>query len=247
MQQIRVVFLGTGDAYSAGGSNQSAYIIQHPQATVLLDCGATILASLNRYNISAGPIDAILISHLHGDHIAGFPFLLLHYVYIEPRTKPLRILGPEGLEKRIRELYAAMYPGEAAGSLPFELNFTEVQLNQEYSVDILGIKPFRTKHQDDPPSYGYTLELDSKKIVYTGDTGWTDELPVLAKGADLFICECSFYESEAAGHLNYPTIRRRLSDCGARRLILTHAGCEVLDRSNQLELEFARDGLVVTL
>lgn len=247
MQPIRVVFLGTGDAFSAGGRNQSACLIQHPQVTLLLDCGATILASLNKYNIPADPIDGILLSHLHGDHIAGLPFLFLHYMYIEPRTRLLSILGPEGLEGRIKQLYETMYPGDAATPLPFELDFTEVQLQQKHSIDILRIEPFRALHQVNPPSYGYTLELDGRKIVYTGDTGWTDELPVRAEGADLFICECSFYESQAAHHLDYPTIKERLADCGHKKMVLTHFGREVLQRSQKLDLKLAYDGSVVML
>jgi ribonuclease BN (tRNA processing enzyme) len=247
MQPIRVVFLGTGDAFSAGGRNQSACLIQHPQVTLLLDCGATTLTSLNKYNVPTGSIDGILLSHLHGDHIAGLPFLFLHYMYIEPRTRSLSILGPEGLEGKIKQLYEIMYPGEASTPLPFDLAFTEVRLQQKYSIDILRIEPFRAKHQDNPPSFGYTIELDDRKIVYTGDTGWTDELPARAKGADLFICECSFYESQAAYHLNYTEIKKRLADCGHKKMMLTHLGCEVLERSRELDLKLAYDGSVVML
>jgi len=247
MQPVRVIFLGTGDAFSAGGRSQSACLIQHPQVTVLMDCGATILTSLNKYNISIEPVDGILLSHLHGDHIAGLPFLFLHYMYIEPRTRSLRIMGPKGLEDRIRQLYAAMYPTDASNPLPFEQDFTEVRLRQKYSLDILRIEPFRARHQDNPPSYGYTLELDGRKIVYTGDTGWTDELPERAKGADLFICECSFYDTKLDTHLDYLTIKERLVDCGYKKMVLTHFGQDVLDRSQELDLKLAYDGSVVTL
>jgi ribonuclease BN (tRNA processing enzyme) len=247
MQPIRVVFLGTGDAFSAGGRNQSAILIQHPRVSVLLDCGATILASLNKHNISIDPVDAILLTHLHGDHFAGLPFLFLHYMYIEPRIKPLRILGPEGSEDRIRQLYKSMYPNDASNPLPFELDFTEVQLHRNYSVGILQIEPFRAQHQERPPSYGFSLDLDGRRIVYTGDTGWTDELPLRARGADLFICECSFYESQTPSHLSYPMIKERLVDCGAKKIVLTHLGQEVLQRSLDLELKLAYDGSVVML
>jgi ribonuclease BN (tRNA processing enzyme) len=111
----------------------------------------------------------------------------------------------------------------------------------------LKIEPFPVPHLKEPPSLGYSLELDGRRIVYSGDSGWTEELAGHAKGADLFICECSFYESETPHHLNYPTIKNRLANCGALRLILTHAGSEVLDKIDQVELEFAHDGLVITL
>lgn len=247
MLPIRVVFLGTGDAFSAGGRNQSACLIQHPKVSVLLDCGATTLTSFNRHNIPMDPIDGILLSHLHGDHIAGLPFLFLHYVNIEPRTKSLRILGPESLETSIKQLYKIMYPNDASSPLPFELDFTEVQLRRKYSLDILQIEPFRARHQDSPPSYGYTLELDGRRIVYTGDTGWSDELPARAKGADLFICECSFYDTKLDTHLDYLTIKERLADCGYKKMVLTHFGQEVLEKSQQLDLKLAYDGSIVTL
>ena len=213
----------------------------------MLDCGATTLTSFNRHNIPMDPIDGILLSHLHGDHIAGLPFLFLHYVNIEPRTKSLRILGPESLETSIKQLYKIMYPNDASSPLPFELDFTEVQLRRKYSLDILQIEPFRARHQDSPPSYGYTLELDGRRIVYTGDTGWSDELPARAKGADLFICECSFYDTKLDTHLDYLTIKERLADCGYKKMVLTHFGQEVLEKSQQLDLKLAYDGSIVTL
>ncbi len=214
---------------------------------MLLDCGATTLTSLNRYNIPIDPIDGILLSHLHGDHIAGLPFLFLHYMYIEPRIKSLKVLGPESLETRIKQLYKIFYPNDAASPLPFELDFTEVQLQKKYSLDILQIEPFQARHQDNPPSYGYTLELDGRRIVYTGDTGWSDELPARAKGADLFICECSFYDTKLDTHLDYLTIKERLADCGHKKMVLTHFGQEVLEKSRQLDLKLAYDGSIVTL
>lgn len=247
MQPIRVVFLGTGDAFSAGGRNQAAILIQHPRVSLLLDCGSTTLAALNKYNVSTEAIDGVLLSHLHGDHFSGLPFLFLHYTYIDPRTKPLRILGPEGLEDRIKQLYSAMYPNDASSPLPYALDFTEMQLSQHYSVDILQIEPFRTQHQDNPPSFGFTLDLDGRRIVYTGDTGWTEELPVRANGADLFICECSFYDTHIDTHLDYATINERLRHCGHKKMVLTHLGREVLQQSRQLDLKLAYDGSVVQL
>jgi len=179
--------------------------------------------------------------------MGGLPFVFLHYCYIEPRTRALEILGPESLDKRTLQLFKAMYPDAASVPLPFELIFTSLQSDTPHSGNGLKIEPFRVPHLENPPSLGYSLELDGRRIVYSGDSGWTRELALHAKGADLFICECSFYESEAPYHLNYPTIVEKLADCGARRLILTHIGREVLEKDDQFELEFARDGSIVTL
>jgi len=247
MKPIRVVFLGTGDAFSAGGRNQAAIYIRHPDVSFLLDCGATTLAALNRHNFTFEPLDYILISHLHGDHIAGLPFLFLHLCYIEPRTRTLEILGPDGVEDRTLQLFKAMYPDAAAEPLPFGLNFTAIHPHEPISVDGLEIEPFPVPHMQNPPSMGFSLELDGRRIVYSGDSGWTDELPKQANGADLFICECSFYESEAAQHLNYPTIAERLTGCGAKKIILTHLGREMLQHKEKPDLQLACDGSAIQL
>jgi ribonuclease BN (tRNA processing enzyme) len=247
MQPIKVTFLGTGDAFSAGGRQQAAILVQHPDASFLMDCGATILAALNNQNLSFETLDYIILSHLHGDHIGGLPFLFLHLCYIEPRSRALEILGPEGLDERIYQLYKAMYSDAASEPLPFELIFTPLKPKKQHIAGALKIEPFHVPHLKYPPSLGYSLELDGRRIVYSGDSGWTEELAAYAKDADLFICECSFYESQAPHHLNYPTIVERLADCGARRMVLTHLGQEVLERIDQLDLEFVNDGSVVTL
>lgn len=247
MQPIRVEFLGTGDAFSAGGRLQAALYIRHPMVSVLLDCGATTLAALNRHGLSFEPLDCILISHLHGDHIAGLPFLFLHLCHVEPRTRKLEIIGPEGLGDRSRQLFRAMYPDAASEPLPFELEFTGVRPCRRYERNGIGFEPFPVPHMEDPPSFGYDMEIDGHRIVYSGDSGWTEELAVRARGADLFVCECSFYESQAPTHLSYPVIVERLAGCGARRLILTHIGREVLGLNRHLDLELARDGMAVTI
>ncbi len=247
MQTIHISFLGTGDAFSAGGRHQAAYLIHSRENALLLDCGPTILASLKRHSLSAGPIDAVLLSHFHGDHFAGLPFLFLEYVYVEPRRRPLKIVGPAGVEERVHKLYEAMYADAAAEPLPFALEFIEARPRKRLFLDGMDIRPFPAPHQDDPVSLGYEILLDGRKIVYSGDTGWTEELIERAREADLFICECSFFETRMDVHLDYPRIAENLKRFQAKRIVLTHLGREVLRRLGEIDVEAAHDGLVVEL
>ena len=247
MHTNRVVFLGTGDAFSAGGRHQAAYLLESAGASLLLDCGAETLGSLKRHELSASPIDTILLSHFHGDHFAGLPFLFLQFVYEEPRTKPLRIIGPPEVEDRVMQLFRAMYADSAAAPLPYELRFIEAQPGKRLVFDGMTIEPFRVPHQEYPPSYGYAIKSGDRKIVYSGDTGWTEDLLMHTEDADLFICECSFFETRLATHLDYPRIAENLERFRARRMVLTHLGQEVLSRRREIELEMAHDGLIVTL
>ena len=91
---MRVTVLGAGDAFSSGGQRQSGYLVETHRATFLLDCGTTTLLALKSLQIPAEQIDFVAISHMHGDHFGGLPFLFLEYLYENPRTRPLHIVGP---------------------------------------------------------------------------------------------------------------------------------------------------------
>jgi ribonuclease BN (tRNA processing enzyme) len=247
MQADRVVFLGTGDAFSAGGRYQAAYLIQGAGSSMLLDCGPGTLTSLKRHELPAAPIDTILLSHFHGDHFAGLPFLFLEYVYGEIRKNPLRIVGPPGVEDRVMSIFRAMYADSAAEPLPYEIRFIEARPGRELYLDDRRIDCFHVPHQKNPPSYGYAIRSDGRKIVYSGDTGWTEDLLAHSKNADLFICECSFFETRMETHLDYPRIAENLGRFGSKRIVLTHLGQEVLQRRREIAIEVAHDGLVIEL
>jgi ribonuclease BN (tRNA processing enzyme) len=251
MHTVRIDFLGTGDAFFAGGRHQAAYLIESPigseEGCLLLDCGATALASLNRRNLRVASIDAIFLSHLHGDHIAGLPFLLLHYIYREPRRRPLKIIGPPGAENRVRMLFRAMYADVAAEPLPFKLEFLEASPKTDFSCGGIRIRPFAVPHQEQPISLGCKIEAGGRKIVYSGDSGWTEDLIAHTQNADLFICECSYFETRLPTHIDYLRIAENLDRFGAKRIILTHLGEEVLKQLQKVKVETAHDNLSVLL
>jgi ribonuclease BN (tRNA processing enzyme) len=247
METNRVIFLGTGDAFSAGGRYQAAYLIQSAGSSMLLDCGPGTLGSLKRHDLPVASTDTVLLSHFHGDHFAGLPFLFLQFAIVEPRTKPLRIVGPPEVEQRVMLLFQAMYADSAAAQLPFKLQFIEARPGKDLVLDGVKIDPFVVPHQKHPQSYGYEIRSGARKIVYSGDTGWTEDLLVHSEDADLFICECSFFETRMETHLDYPRIAENLERFGSKRMVLTHLGHEVLKRSGEIDMELGKDGLVVTL
>ncbi len=222
-------------------------MIRRPDGALLLDCGPSILASLKRQGLPPDTIDTVLLSHFHGDHFAGLPFLFLEYVYVAPRRRPLKIAGPQGVESRVIRLFQAMYADSAAEPLPYSIEFIEAEPRKKFFLDGMEIHAFPAPHQEDPASLGYEILLDGRKIVYSGDTGWSEELVARAKDADLFLCECSFFESRLDTHLDYPRIAENLPRFGAKKIVLTHLGQEVLRRRAEVSLEMAYDGLVITI
>ena len=247
MSDLRVTFLGSGDAFSAGGRHQAGYLVQAPGGWFLLDCGATTLMATKRFGIDAGAIDSIFISHLHGDHFVGIPFLLLEFRYEQQRKRPLRIAGPPGTEERIRALTRATFKEFSVQPLPFALEFIEMSPDSPISFGELRLEPFRVPHQETETSLGYVVEVAGRRIVYSGDTGWTEELITRSHGADLFICECCYFETRLPFHIDYPRLAENRQRFTAKRMILTHLGREVLARRNEIEMELAWDGLTVDM
>jgi ribonuclease BN (tRNA processing enzyme) len=247
MQPIDITFLGTGDAFSAGGRHQAAYFVRSPGASLLLDCAPTTLASVKRNALPSESIDRIFLSHFHGDHFGGLPFFFLEYVVVEPRRKPLQIVGPPGVEEKVMELFRAMYPDSASEQLPYPVQFIEAHPGQPISFDGMQIKPFLVPHMNRPVSLGCELLIEDRKLVYSGDTGWTEDLLRHTQDADLCICECTFFETRMPTHLDYPRLAENHARFGAKRIVLTHLGREVLRHQDEIELEPARDGLTITI
>lgn len=242
---VRVHFLGAGDAFSAGGRHQAGYLVLGPAGAVLLDCGATTLTAMKRDGVDTGAVDAVFLSHLHGDHFAGLPYLFLEYTYERPRRRPLVIAGPPGTEERVAALYRAAYKDLAQQPLPFPVEYLVLNPGVPVTIGSIHVEPFRVPHQQNDVSLALRVSLDGKVVLYSGDTGWTEGLVEWSQGVDLFICECCFYETRYEFHLDYPRLAENRTRFGCRRMVLTHLGREVLARRGELEIETANDGLVV--
>jgi ribonuclease BN (tRNA processing enzyme) len=247
MSNTEVRFLGSGDAFCAAGRHQAAYLVDTGETAFLLDCGATTLASLKLRRLDPAAIDTIFVSHLHGDHFAGLPFLFLEYTFETPRQRPLHICGPPGTEERVARLFSAMYSDLAKKPMPFRLEFTELLPQRPQELGSLTVTPFRVPHQENEISLGLGIRTGRQRILYSGDTGWTEDLVVHAQGTDLFICECCYFETRLPIHLDYPCLLANKERFGTSRLILTHLGREVLVRQSEIELDLATDGLLVEL
>jgi ribonuclease BN (tRNA processing enzyme) len=243
---VTVRFLGTGDAFNARGRCHASYLVSGPSATLLLDCGPSTLMAMKRDGLSV-ELDYILLSHLHGDHFAGLPFFFLSWIFDTPRRRPLTILGPQGTHARVKDLFHAMYKDLAGEPLPFPLHYQEVSGEHPTSLGAVGVLPFVVPHQRNDLSLGYRVTIDGRTIVYSGDSGWSEVLVTQSQGADLFICECCYYDTRVDFHLDYPRIAEQRARFGCKRLVLTHVGREVLARRDEIPDEIGQDGLVIEL
>ncbi len=242
-----VVFVGTSDAFGAGGRRQSALLVRAPQGGLLLDCGMTTTSGLSALGIERAEIDAILVSHFHGDHFGGIPAFLLASLYEDTRRTPLRIAGPHGIERRVHQLAAAMGYAIEEREWSFPIEYVELAAERETEIGPVQVRSFETRHQPHTHPHGMVLRAGSQRIGYSGDTGWFDELPRKVGNVDLFVCECTYHDTGFDFHLNLQTLSEHKPEFDCGRMLLSHLGSEMSARRGKCDFETADDGLLVRL
>lgn len=151
---IDVCLLGTGGMMPLPRRFLTSLMLRYNGSSILVDCGEATQISARRQGWSVCPIDLILITHFHADHISGLPGMLLAMGNAE-RKDPVTIVGPKGIEHVVRSLLVI------APRLPFEIKF--IELNNELPEEVLElcglrIKAFKVNHN--MLCYGYSFELD---------------------------------------------------------------------------------------
>ncbi len=246
MSEVRVHFLGSGDAFGDGGRFQSCLFVEHADGAFLVDCGASSLVAIKRAGIDPQRIDAILLTHLHGDHFGGIPFFVLDAQFSR-RTRPLLIAGPAGLEARIQAAMEVFFPGSSQVQQRFALEFMELRPGAVTRLGAIDVAAYDVVHASGAPAHALRIGCGEKVLACSGDTEWTDALLEAADGADLFVCEGYSFAKQIRYHLDYQTLSRHRAELHCRRLILTHPGPDLLAHADALDCELAEDGLSVDL
>ncbi len=243
---MRVRFLGSGDAFGSGGRLQACVLIEWNGHRALLDCGTSVLPSLRRFDVDPNSLDAVLVSHFHGDHFGGVAFLLLD-AYYGGRTKPLAIAGPPGIAERATELSTALFRGFTPRRLRYDLRYVDLPEREEVAIGPLGVTAFEVPHVIDVVPRALRVRCGGRVVAYSGDAAWSPALAEAARGADLFICEASTFETENPSHVSYRTLMSHRAELDCGRIVLTHLGAETLARRAEVELECADDGTEIAL
>ncbi len=244
---VRLQCVGTGDAFGSGGRLHSCYHLACHGETLLVDCGCSSLIGLRRCGLDPAMLSAVVVSHLHGDHFGGIPFLLLDAKLVSRRTRPLRLIGPRGLRRQVEAAMNALYPGVLAAGFEFALEYGVLEPRQAHSCGVYTIEPWPVKHGSSPDVFGLRIDTGAKIVSYSGDTEWTDNLIPLARNADLLIAECCTYRTRLPAHLDYFTLREKRARLHCRRIALTHMGPEVLSRLSDIEFTTLDDGDIIEL
>jgi ribonuclease BN (tRNA processing enzyme) len=244
---VAVTFAGSGDAFGSGGRYQACIHLSVPgQAAVLVDCGATSLSALKACGLDPLAVDTVLVSHLHGDHFGGLPFLILDGQFSR-RERPLTVAGPPGTRDRLRQALEALFPGSSATRRRFSVDVVELTPGTAAAVNGTEVTTWEVDHPSGAPPLAMRLGIGGATIAYTGDTGWTESLPFAADGADLLIAEAYYYDKAIPYHLRYTDLMAHRTDLTSRQILLTHMSTDMLARAatGQVAFETAYDGLTI--
>ena len=167
---MRLRFVGCGDALGSGGRYNTCFHVTGEHVNFLIDCGASSLPALKRQGVARDDIDLILITHFHGDHFGGLPFLLLDAQFTR-RTRPLVIAGPEGIETRLTQVMEALFENSSRTKQRFDLSVVALRPEVTRSFGAVNVTPLPLVHgESGGPFLGYRVEAEGRVIAYTADT-----------------------------------------------------------------------------
>ncbi len=240
-----VRFIGSGDSFGSGGRFQTCILVEADGYRFLIDCGATSLVALKRAAVDPASIDAVLLTHFHGDHCGGVPYLILDGQFAK-RERPLVITGPPGVRERMTAVFEAALPTSSRTQQRFAVSYVELS-ERATAIGPLEAVALPVVHLPETVPHGLRVRVNDRVIAYTGDTEWCQALPRLADGAALLIAESYSVDKRIPQHLSHATLVGHRDELRAARIVLTHAGAETLARRAELAWELADDGTQIDL
>ena len=220
---MECLFCGVGEAFDHDQLNTSLLVsragtIGVQSQSVLLDCGFTAAASFFRHAPWPKELDAVFISHFHGDHFLGLPFLLGRLIE-EGRTKQLVIIGQKGVAELVTGLMETAYPNFLSKA-DFPLLFKEVAAGSHVQVADMDLRFALGDHG--LPCLAVRVETHGNALFYSGDGRPTDETAELAKGCGLVVHEAFSMEKDHPGHGTVDQAMFFARNAGAQTLALVH-------------------------
>ena len=216
---MKLTIVGCAGTFPGPDSACSSYLVEHDGFRLLLDAGNGSTGPLQR---SCGllDLDAIVISHMHGDHYLD----LITYTYArryhpDGNPKCLPVHGPSDVEEHIAGAF-----GRPVKQLLDEV-YEFYPISTAGSIDIGPFTVERERVNHPVETYAMRITANGSTLAYSADSGISDELVKVARGADLFLCEASYLDGDDNPpdiHLTGREAAEHASRAGVGKLVLTH-------------------------
>jgi ribonuclease BN (tRNA processing enzyme) len=216
---VELIILGSGTGVISLKRGSPGFLLRTEQNLFLTDSGPGTLTRILQSGFELNDIDAIFYTHIHPDHVTDLvPFLFASKYGAQKRKKKLTLVGGPGFKKFFHSLSKTYRGWLVTKSYPLDLR--EVG-ESNFTFNDIAIRTCRTNHISE--SIAIRFENEKGSVVFSGDTDFSENLVVLAKGADVFILECSFPDSmKVKGHLVPRDAARLAKLANPKKLVLTH-------------------------
>jgi len=251
-----VTLLGTGCPQVHPHRFGPASLVRAGGSSFLIDCGSGVTQRMAASGVSGAALDALLITHLHSDHVVDL-YQLIVSSWHQGRQRPQRIFGPTGTRgfaeglmevwRKERELRISWERRPSTTGLELEIvEFEEGVILEENGVRV---RAFLVDHGPVKPAYGFLFESADGRVAFSGDTTVCERLIDAARGVDLLVHECFIHAAMAArqgvpsaqGLSNVASYHTLSSDVGK---VASRAGAGVLLLNHFVPVEFDRDALL---
>lgn len=221
---MKLTILGSGTSVPHPARASAAHWLETSSGTVLLDISADAPRRMAQENLDWANLDAVWVSHFHLDHMGGlapFLFTLKWAPQTQSRTKPLRIFGPQGLRTIIDAVNDSN--NYRLFEQRFDVEIVEVAPGEGFEM-LPGVAASTLSTPHTRESLAVALKVDdSKRFVYTSDTGFSEDLIPFAKETALLLIECSYRRNKPVWkHLELADAMQLAQECAPAKLVLTH-------------------------
>jgi ribonuclease Z len=201
-QEIKIALLGTGCPPPVMNRFGPSILVEAGGQKFIFDAGRGALQRLNQIKVSWRDVDGVFLTHLHSDHVVGFPDLWLTGWLTAGRDRPLEVWGPRGTKRMMSLLEQAfeydirirLYDDRAApdGVVILAEDITEGFVHENSGVKIT---TFEVDHTPVKPAFGYRIDYSGRSVVLSGDTRTSENLIRHAQNVDLLIHEVASPET----------------------------------------------------
>ncbi|HEX2721715.1 MAG TPA: MBL fold metallo-hydrolase [Gemmatimonadaceae bacterium] len=193
---VTLVTLGTGVPVPDPRAAGPATAVVVGSRVFLFDAGSGVERQLNAAKLPIDGVEAVFFTHLHSDHVLGYPDLIFTS-WVFGRRTPLRAFGPPGLKAMTDHLIAAFAEDisvrttgpERAIPGGYRVNVKEVRSGIVYDSAGVRVRAFMVPHSNWKVALGYRIEARGKSIVISGDTRPSEAISRAAEGADILVHE----------------------------------------------------------
>lgn len=242
---MKIEFIGTG---SIGAVQSSASVLIDDK--LLIDMGNGIINKLKQTGHQITDIENYLITHLHGDHFADIPFLMLDKFFHKTQNS-ISIYGPKGMQQRVKDLFDILFPGDYEKVQEIaNINFVEFEEMKKVNIgNETYITSFEVEHGNCKPAYGYIVEREKQKLGISGDSAYCKSIEEIVEQSNFSILDMSWMESKKA-HMGLEDIKRITQTYPNKKIATTHMQDYVREQAKKEKIKnliIPEDGEILEL